>query len=380
VTGALRSLGHEVRIFSTSRYEFDRSTEDGHLQILRLEDLAGVAAAAMEHEDLGNLDHVRREFRRLLYSEYLQRALLPVLTEFDPHFIYERYSLFSYAGVELGRALRVPLVLEVNAPLSLEAAKHRDLVLKRAAAELESLIWQSADSLLVVSEMLRRHAISLGVSEERISVVRTGVDCELFNPFVSGADVRRQYKLDGKRVVGFVGSMKPWHDLDTLLAAMQLLVADDPTYHLLVVGQGPRMEELASRNETFVTYAGAVEHRSIPAYTAAMDAVAVPYAGGQEHYFSPIKLFEAMAMAKPVVGARIGQVASVLTNGETGLLYEPGDAAGLTASIKGIFALLDGGAALGASARATVQANYTWQHVATQIVESAEALLAGARA
>jgi glycosyltransferase involved in cell wall biosynthesis len=299
VTGALRSLGHEVRIFSTSRYEFDRSTEDGHLQILRLEDLAGVAAAAMEHEDLGNLDHVRREFRRLLYSEYLQRALLPVLTEFDPHFIYERYSLFSYAGVELGRALRVPLVLEVNAPLSLEAAKHRDLVLKRAAAELESLIWQSADSLLVVSEMLRRHAISLGVSEERISVVRTGVDCELFNPFVSGADVRRQYKLDGKRVVGFVGSMKPWHDLDTLLAAMQLLVADDPTYHLLVVGQGPRMEELASRNETFVTYAGAVEHRSIPAYTAAMDAVAVPYAGGQEHYFSPIKLFEAMAMARP---------------------------------------------------------------------------------
>jgi len=145
VTGALRSLGHEVRIFSTSRYEFDRSTEDGHLQILRLEDLAGVAAAAMEHEDLGNLDHVRREFRRLLYSEYLQRALLPVLTEFDPHFIYERYALFSYAGVELGRALRVPLVLEVNAHLARKADKHRDLVLKRDAAELESLHWQSAD-------------------------------------------------------------------------------------------------------------------------------------------------------------------------------------------------------------------------------------------
>lgn len=380
VTRALRALGHDVRIFSTSRYEFDQSSDDGSLEIVHLDGFAGDAASAIEHEDLGEMDHVRREFRRLLYSEYLQRALLPLLTDFNPHFMYERYSLFSYAGAELARALRVPLLLEVNAPLSLEAAKHRDLVLKRTAADLEARIWRGADALLVVSAMLQRQAIGVGVAADRISVVRTGVDDELFAPSVSGARVRDRHGLGSKKVIGFVGSLKPWHDLDTLLAAMRLLVADDPAYHLLIVGQGPRMEELVSKNDAFVTYAGAVVHEQIPAYVAATDVVAVPYAGGQEHYFSPIKLFEAMAMARPVAAARIGQVASVVTHDETGLLYEPGDASQLAAAIRRVFALPDRGAQLGRNARAAVEVNYTWRQVAERIVSIAEPLLAGARA
>lgn len=380
VTRALRALGHEVRIYSTSRYEFDQSSEDGSLQIVHLDGLAGDAAKAIEHEELGALAHLSREFRRLLYSEYLQRALLPLLADFGPHCIYERYSLFSYAGVELARSLGAPLVLEVNAPLSLEAAKHRDLVLKRTAADLEARIWCSADRLLVVSETIEKYAMSLGVLRGRIAVVRTGVDTELFAPSVSGEHVRQRYGLGDKKVIGFVGSLKPWHDLDTLLAAMRLLVADDPAYHLLVVGEGPRFDELAANNERFATYTGAVVHEEIPAYLAAMDVVAVPYAPGDAHYFSPIKLFEAMAMAKPVVGARIGQVANVITHGETGLLYEPGDAPDLAGAIRRVFALTDRGAELGRSARAAVETHYTWRHVAEQIVGAAEALLAGARA
>jgi len=380
VTRALRALGHEVRIFSTSRYQFDQSSDDGSLQIVHLDGFGGAAASAIEHEELGALAHLSREFRRLLYSEHLQRALLPLLADFDPHFIYERYSLFSYAGVELARVLRVPLVLEVNAPLSLEAAKHRDLVLKRTATDLEARIWCSADAILVVSEMLRRHAVSIGVTEERVAVVRTGVDSDLFGPSVSGEHVRERHDLARKKVVGFVGSLKPWHDLDTLLAAMRLLMPDDPGYHLLIAGQGPRMDELVSKNDAFVTYAGAVVHEEIPAYLAAMDVVAVPYAGGQEHYFSPIKLFEAMAMAKPVVGARIGQVANVLTHDATGLLYEPGDALELAAAIRRVFALPDRGAELGRNARAAVEGSYTWHQVAERIVSIAEPLLAGARA
>lgn len=380
VTRALRSLGHDVRIYSTSRYEFDTSTDDGSVNIVHLEGFTGDAATAIEHEDLGELDHVRREFRRLLYSEYLQRTLLPQFSDFDPHFIYERYSLFSYAGVQLARALAKPLVLEVNAPLSQEAAKHRDLVLTRTAAELEERIWRSADAVLVVSEHLLEQAAAAGVAPGRARIVHTGVDTELFAPEVNGEAVRRRLSLDGKKVVGFVGSLKPWHDLDTLLTAVRLLVAADPAYHLLVVGRGPRFDELAAKNESFVTSVGAVAHNEIPEYVAAMDVVAVPYAGGQEHYFSPIKLFEAMAMAKPVVGARIGQVANVIAHEETGLLYQPGDAPGLADAIRRVIALPDRGAALGNAARDEVQANYTWRHVAEQIVAAAESSLAGARA
>ncbi len=380
VTRALRELGHDVRIYSISRYPEDQSTEDGSLQIVRLDGYAGEVAEALHHEDDAMPRHLRREFRRLLYSEYLQRALVPSLAEFAPHFIYERYSLFSYAGVELARALGMPHVLEVNAPLSREAAQHRDLVLKHTAAALETSIWRAAGALLVVSEMLEAHAASLGVPRERVAIVRTGVDCDLFHPGVSGADVRTTHGLRDKKVVGFVGTLKPWHDLDTLLSAMRQLVAGDPSYHLLVVGKGPRLEELQARGEAFVTCVGSVPHEEIPGYVAAMDVIAVPYAGGGQHYFSPIKLFEAMAMAKPVVGARIGQVKNVLAHGETGLLYEPGDASDLSSMVRQVFAQPDRGAAMGARAREAVAASYTWHHVAERIVAVAEGLLAGARA
>src|ERR1700694_355297 len=158
VTRVLRTLGHEVRIFSTSRYPVDQSSEDDRLQIIRLEGFGAAVAASLEDEDLGELTHIRREFRRILYSEYLQRALLPVLSDFAPHFIYERYSLFSYAGVELARTLGLPLVLEVNAPLAREAAQHRDLLFGRTAEQVEMMIWSRADRVLVVSTALRAHA------------------------------------------------------------------------------------------------------------------------------------------------------------------------------------------------------------------------------
>jgi glycosyltransferase involved in cell wall biosynthesis len=380
VTRALRALGHDARIYSTSRYEFDRSTEDGAVQIVHLEGYAQKAAQAIEHEDLGEYEHVRREFRRLLYSEYLQQALQPTLSQFDPHFVYERYSLFSYAGVQLARALGVPLILEVNSPLSREAAKHRNLVLTRTAAKLEQRIWSAADSVLVVSELLQRDAVTLGVDPRRVHIVRTGVDTELFSPDTSGEPIRERHGLRGKTVIGFIGSLKPWHDLDTLLAATRHLVDGDASYHLLIVGKGPRLDELIVKNESFVMSVGAVEHDEIPAYLAAMDVVAVPYAGDQEHYFSPIKLFESMAMARPVVGANIGQVAGVIKGGTNGLLYEPGDAANLASAIKHIVSLPDRGASLGQAARADVEAKYTWRHVADQIIAAAESSMTRAPA
>src|SRR4029077_8935961 len=114
--------------------------------------------------------------------------------------------------------------------------------------------------ILVVSEMLEEHAASIGVSRERITIVRTGVDCDLFRADGSGDSVREMHGLHNKKVIGFVGSLKPWHDLDTLRAAVQLLVASDPSYHLLVVGEGPRFEELQSKGEAFATYTGAIPH------------------------------------------------------------------------------------------------------------------------
>lgn len=78
-----------------------------------------------------------------------------------------------------------------------------------------------------------------------------------------------------------------------------------------------------------VTFAGKVAHKDVPQYLAAMDVTVAPYPALDEFYYSPIKLFEYMAAGRAVVASRVGQVAEVLVDGDTGLLYEPGDRADL---------------------------------------------------
>jgi len=102
--------------------------------------------------------------------------------------------------------------------------------------------------------------------------------------------------------------------------------------------------------------------------------VVVPYSQGGDAYFSPLKLFEAMAMAKPVVGANLGQAGEILVHGETGCLYEPGSAEDLAKKIAAVLEMTDGGARLGASARRWVVENQTWERNAQRIEALARSL------
>lgn len=363
---ALRSLGHDVHVFAT-----DTGSEQAGagVEAFPLGGLAAEVASLLAREP-GLPTHLSSELRRLLHAEYLQRAALPSLAAFEPHVLYERHSLLGYSGVELAADLGLPLVVELNAPLAHEASVHRGLVLRETAAAVEAATLRSADAVVVVSDELARHVLGVRVPRDRILMLPNAVDVDRFHPSVSGGPLRGVLDLDGRPVIGFVGSLKRWHDLDTLIEACGLLRRRRRDLRLLVVGDGPRRAEL-DRAGGWVLPVGAASHEQIPAYLAAIDVVVVPYAG-PETYFSPLKLYEAMAAARPVVAARTGQVARVLADGETGLLYDPGDAEGLADRIETLLARPDLARTLGVEARKTIVASgRTWRANALRL----EALL-----
>lgn len=369
---ALRGLGHTVEVFSPS------APSDGGAQAgVDCVSLTGFAREAVDQVtlELTRPSHLGKELRSLIYAEYAQRILLPRLAKFEPHLIYERYSLFSYAGVELAASLGVPLVLEVNAPLSLEQAVYRELVLRQTASALERSILGSADAVIVVSAELAEHARCVGVPPGKVTLLPNAVDARRFHPSVAGSAVRSEYGLSGTRVIGFVGSLKLWHDLDTLLGAVGQIARDDESVRLLVVGDGPRLLELRRSAAPWLICTGAVSHKRVPEFLAAMDVVAIPYPAGGHTYFSPLKLYEAMAMARPIVGARSGQVAEVLGDEKAGLLYEPGDVDGLVARIVELLESRERAEALGRTARERVVASHTWDDNARRIVALARQLV-----
>src|SRR2546428_262265 len=142
--------------------------------------------------------------------------------------IYERYSLFTHAGVEVAAELGVCHVLEVNAPLRAEAERFRTLPHPLVAECIEQHVFERTERILTVSPPLAELVRRAGVAAEKIEVVPNAVAPGKFGP--------RRSRSDDLLVAGFVGSLKPWHGIDVLVAAAQIALAVDPRVRLEVIG------------------------------------------------------------------------------------------------------------------------------------------------
>lgn len=343
--------------------------EERHLQLFR--ELETV------DKTFGMKTRMRHELRNWLYNLTLYERLHDQLRAWQIECIYERYALFSNAGIRLARELGVPHLLEVNAPLADEQEKMRGLEMKELARAAERYIYQNTDRVLVVSQNLKEFVASCGVPEARIHVLPNAVDAERFSAARASTKVRERYQLSGKQVIGFVGSLKPWHGTNTLVAAFAKLRRTDAHVHLLIVGDGPARADLeqaaASHNlDGAVTFTGNVPHEEIPHYLAAMNVTVAPYIPSEHFYFSPIKIFEYMVMGKPVVAGKIGQVEEIIRDGENGALFEPGNVEQLASVLARLVRDPQFGQRLGERARVWVQRERTWDNNARKVVELAE--------
>jgi len=316
---------------------------------------------------------VEAELQAVRLSQDLLRAARDLHAQRSFDLIYERYSLWSDAGAWLSLATGLPLVLEVNAPLIEEAQRYRSLADVETASAIERTQLAAAAAVSVVSEALRQYVIARGAAAERVFVVPNGVDAQHFHPAVRGGSVRHAYNLHDRIVIGFVGRPRPWHDLETLLAAVARLREDDPRYHLLLVGEMPG--DLAAQLQQYglhdaATLTGAVAHDDVPRHIAAMDVAVSTHLPSQEadFYFSPLKLFEYLACGAPVVAADIGQPSQIVRHGVTGFLYPPGDAAALAGCIQDLLRDPARARELAWQGAAEVLQRYTWDGNARQVL------------
>ena len=303
----------------------------------------------------------------------LNHELAAVIERAGPYdLVYERYSLWSFAAMEYARAASTPGLLEVNAPLIEEQAVHRGLRDTRGAARVAARVFEAATALVAVSTEVAAWLKRRPSARGRVHVLPNGVDPERFRPDVPPAAPAPP----GTFTVGFVGSMRPWHDLPVLIEAFARLHAGEPATRLLLVGGG-RGEAavravLAAWKLTDAAYlTGAVAPSDVPGLLTSMDVAVAPYADPQRFYFSPLKVFEYMAAGRAVVATRVGQLETVIQHDVNGLLCASGDSAALAAALARLQREPELGARLGRAARANVLRGHTWEAVATRVLELA---------
>lgn len=293
--------------------------------------------------------------------------------------VYERSATLQSLGW-LFRQHRVPWILETNSILFYEAkVERKSLILNQLARWMEIQAYRKSDVLICISEALKEIVVSeLSIKAEKIIVVPNAVDTEFVTPERHG--IKRIFT---SFTVGFVGHLSPWQGLDLLLISLCELKAEGLDLSLVVIGDGLMQREWESLAENLglanqVCFLGRLPHEQLLPYVAGFD---VGYSGhinleGKKVYRSPLKLYEYMAMAKPVVSSVVEDAKSLVSEGETGFLFEPGNKADLKQALKRAYQAQADLQEMGYKARQEVVVNHSWICRMQTTIEQVEQILA----
>jgi glycosyltransferase involved in cell wall biosynthesis len=353
LTAALRKLGHELIIVGpamTARQGFGTQS--------------GLVARLKRH-----LPRALYELLELSYALIAYIRLERAYRRTRPDVLYERSSLFMPAGVWLKRRYRLPMLLEVNAPLFAERREVGGLALERLARWSEALTWRAADYVLPVTRVLAEHIKQAGVPDARIVVISNAIDPARFLRDVDREAAQRRLGLTGRLVLGFTGFMREWHRLDQVV---ELLAELDPGLgaHLLLVGDGPVRAALEAQARDLgvgqrVTFTGVIERDAMADVVAAFDIALQP---AVRPYASPLKLFEYMALGCAVVAPRTPNIEEVLADGDSAVLFDPIRAGALKGAVERVCRDAALRARIGAAAReAITDRGFTWEQNARRV-------------
>ncbi|HYU57536.1 MAG TPA: glycosyltransferase family 4 protein [Actinomycetota bacterium] len=352
VASALARIGHDVMLIGVAGHGGPPS---------------GMEALLVRHP--GWSKGIRRELRKLSTVERLVREARDPLARFVPDIVYERLALFGTAGVRLAAAVGAPHVIEVNALLAEEEARWRGLRLAGMARRRERVVLRSADLRVAVSDEVAS-AVEATAPGRPTAVLPNGVDGALFARLPGAAEARAFLGLPADApVVGFAGSLRPWHGLEVAVEALREL----PGVVLAVAGEGEvraGLEERARRLGVAdrVVWIGQLPHQLIPGFLAALDVAVLPYPALPDFAFSPLKLYEYLAAGIPVVASDLGQVRAVLEDGQ-GVLVPPGQPAVLADAVREVLGDLGAARERAARVRRVALEEHTWERRARSLTE-----------
>lgn len=353
IVKALTKLNNQVDIVSPTGIK----TSDSSQNVLT------VSKSTRWHSFLSKcLPEICFEFAEIIYNLSAKRKLEILLQEKKYDFIYERYAIFSWAGVKAAQKYKIPIILEVNYTSFTPLVRKRNMLLKPFAHWIDKKTFSSVDGFVAVSTHLKNHLIQLGINSERIIVLTNAADSDKFNSSLTGEVIRKRHSLGNKIIIGFVGGFYPWHGLDLLLDCFTELKHKVTDVCLLLIGDGPTKEKIRLRTrklqlENDVLFIGKVPSEQLPEYIAAFDITVMP---DSNDYGSPMKIFEYMSMSKPVIAPRLGPLEDGIKDGIEGILFEKGNKEALLQAIISLIENKQLRLDMGRAGRENVLKHHTW--------------------
>jgi len=249
----------------------------------------------------------------------------------------------------------------------------------RALEKLELFLYHRASAVVVVTESFAENLGSRGIPRDKIHLVRNGVDPGVFDPSTDGDSVRRELGIGADEfVAAYIGTHGMAHGLEVVLDAAACTRGERIRW--VLVGDGAAKPGLVARARSEgladnLLFVPAQARERMPSFLAASDACLVLLR--DEPLFRtvlPSKIFEAMAMAKPVVLGVAGESARLLTKAAAGLCIEPGNPDDLVSAVRTLAADPVQSVGMGQNGREAVVRDFDRKESALQMLRVFEAV------
>lgn len=282
------------------------------------------------------------------------------------------------AALALSLLRRIPMVFEVRDlwPESAVAlGELRSPRFIRWATWLEERCYARARRIVVVTAGIRERLAARGYGK-KLALIPNGANTDLFRPRPeAGRALRARLGLGERFIALYAGIHGVAQGLETVLQAAQLA----PDVHFLLVGEGPCKADLLRLKDDLrlpnLTMLDAQPRETMPDYLSAADVALVPLRKVEVFQGAvPSKMFDAWACGCPVALSIAGEARAILEQAGGGVFVEPEDAAALAAALQGLAGERARCREMGAAGRRFVEARYSRQAQARQLVELLEGL------
>lgn len=231
----------------------------------------------------------------------------------DGHYIYPD----GFAAVLLGKTLKKPVVL------SARGSDINQFIRFKSIKPMLRYALNRADHVISVCHALKQEMVTLGINDDKISIIPNGVDTEQFYP-LDKKEARKKLSLPHKkRIILSVGSLIPRKGFHVILDAFPKLLQEDNNIHFYIIGEGPFRSSLERQIESLnltrhVSLVGERPNSELKIWYSAADVFCL--ASSREGWANVI--MESLACGTPVVATNVWGAPEILTSSDIGMLVD----------------------------------------------------------
>lgn len=268
--------------------------------------------------------------RTLDYMSFGISALLAGLFQACDLIIGTSPQLFTALSAKRLAALKhKPWLMEVRDiwPESIKTVGAvRDGLIMKYFERKEKQCYRSAKGIVCVTQGIYNTLLSKGVPNDKLKVFTNGANLALFLPREKDLSLVKKLGLEGKMIIGYLGTLGMSHKLDFILKSATKI--QDPKIHIVIIGEGAEKDNLMRlKNELNlknVSLLNGVNKEEVPNYLSIFDMALVNLRKTELFLGAlPSKIFENAAMGIPILLGLQGEAKEVIENYSAGLAFEP---------------------------------------------------------